>query len=256
MNKIKLISHKGFLDLYPENSLAAIKFAWDLGITPGIDLRSTKDEQIIGFCDETLLRTTNAPTNIDEKPINNLLFDEIKEITLISDDKKKHTIPLFKEILYYLGEKIDRKIVIDCKTLSITRNIIPLIQAFNAEKQVIVASNSIEECKEIKTALPNIETLLSINMTEERIDLTYQKAVEDPFVDQILFILEKHPDKKNHFHLSYPYLEAALKKSTDKQCPLILYHREFQKKSFKTLLALGFTDFATDNVEKFLNLII
>lgn len=255
MERYTFMSHRGFYELYPENSMAGCQCAWDFGIIPEIDLRLTKDGQVVGFHDETLFRVTNAPVEIAELPLSEINYADIKNVSLLGEGIKHYPIPTLREILYRLGEKPDQKIILDCKDVSIIKQVYPEIVNLRVQGQVIFLTNSVSECRKLKRHLTGIETLLCIKNRQEEMVVEYRKAITDNAVDWIVCILENHPTVKGNFQLSYSFLDEALHQSFSKKYPLTLYHRRFEKKSLEALLALGFTNFATEHIGSLLQLL-
>src|SRR3989304_1577627 len=57
----EIIAHHGILEDVPENTFAALRMAVELGVDGiEVDIRQTKDNQLILMCDETIDRTTDG----------------------------------------------------------------------------------------------------------------------------------------------------------------------------------------------------
>jgi len=70
----KVIAHKGASGLAPENTLAAIQLALDMGVDMiELDVRNTHDEEIVVIHDATVNRTTNG-----EGLVHDFTLEEIK----------------------------------------------------------------------------------------------------------------------------------------------------------------------------------
>jgi glycerophosphoryl diester phosphodiesterase len=95
----KIVGHKGAAGYAPENTLASIQIAMDLGADMiEIDVHYTKDGEVVVFHDETLERTTNGTGNVHEKTLA-----ELKEL-----DAGSWKSPAFEgEKIPTLGEVID-----------------------------------------------------------------------------------------------------------------------------------------------------
>src|ERR1700743_3572732 len=65
----------------PENTLESAQWAWQHGVTPEVDLRLTKDKQIVCFHDTNLGR---VPSNADKKTkklsVEKLPYDELEKL--------------------------------------------------------------------------------------------------------------------------------------------------------------------------------
>lgn len=83
-NEPAIFAHRGKSEDYLENSLDSIINALNQGADGlEIDIRLTKDNQIVAFHDEDL----NRLTGIDEK-IRNLTLEELKDIDLLVEEEK------------------------------------------------------------------------------------------------------------------------------------------------------------------------
>lgn len=94
-----IIAHRGFYDKFvPENSMTAFIRCIEKKLPIELDIRLTKDKQIIVFHDENLFRMTGV-----NKKVEDTTYNEIKKLHL---KKTKEKIPLLKEVL----EKINRRV--------------------------------------------------------------------------------------------------------------------------------------------------
>ena len=50
----------------PDNTLCAMKYGWSLGGIPEADIRVTRDHEVVCLHDNTLARTTDAPSAAPE----------------------------------------------------------------------------------------------------------------------------------------------------------------------------------------------
>ncbi len=96
--EFEIIAHKGASGIAPENTIVAFQKALDLGVDMiELDVRHTKDEEIIVFHDSTLERTTNGRGLVEDKTLS-----EIKELDAGSwfhPDYVGEKIPTLKEVL-------------------------------------------------------------------------------------------------------------------------------------------------------------
>ena len=97
--KNKLIAHRGLHDKdTPENSMGALKKALEKDIAIEFDVHLLKDNKIVVFHDNNLKRMTGI-----DKKINELSYDEIKDIKLANSDEK---IPLLEDVLKLVNGKV------------------------------------------------------------------------------------------------------------------------------------------------------
>ena len=94
-----IIAHKGASGIAPENTIAAIQLALDMGVDMiEIDVRNTHDEEIVVIHDATLDRTTNG-TGL----VHDYTLEEIRELdagSWFGDARYAgEKVPTLKEVL-------------------------------------------------------------------------------------------------------------------------------------------------------------
>ena len=82
----------------PENSMAAFAAATEAGYGIELDIRLSKDDQVVVFHDDTLTRACAVDKRVDE-----LTFEELKELKLFGTEE---SIPLLSEVLALVGKKV------------------------------------------------------------------------------------------------------------------------------------------------------
>lgn len=96
----------------PENSLQALRdAARDSVPFVEIDLRTTADGVVVNMHDESLLRTTGFDANVKD-----LTWEEIRALTLRSDDGNTHAVPTFNETLI-LAKELGVALYLDLKDI-------------------------------------------------------------------------------------------------------------------------------------------
>lgn len=91
----------------PENSIKAFEAAAEAGYGIELDVRTTKDGQIVVFHDETLNRMCAADGRVDE-----LTYDQLLQYNLGGTDEK---IPLLSQVLDVVDDRV--KIIVELKTV-------------------------------------------------------------------------------------------------------------------------------------------
>ena len=87
-------AHRGLYELdqsVPENSLPAFRRAVEHGYGAELDVQLTKDQQIVVFHDDSMLRACGV-----EKAIRDFTYAELQQIPLFKTEQR---IPLFSEVL-------------------------------------------------------------------------------------------------------------------------------------------------------------
>jgi glycerophosphoryl diester phosphodiesterase len=136
-HKFVVICHRGDHVAYPENTLAADEQAIKDGADYiEIDLRTTKDGQLISMHDATVTRMTDG-TGL----VKDLTFDEIKKLKVSVKSQPESTqypIPTFEQILKLCKNKI--YIYIDFKEAD-PAVVYTMLKRYSMEKQVLIYIN-------------------------------------------------------------------------------------------------------------------
>jgi len=141
------IGHRGARAYAPENTLASFKKAIEIGVDAvELDVRKTKDNQIVVIHDADVKRTTNS-----EGLVNELTLKEIKSFS--ADGEK---IPTLDETLDFLDKKV--KVFIELKETGIEEQTLSIVHAKDLEKNVAVISFLEEALKKVRESDKDIET--------------------------------------------------------------------------------------------------
>lgn len=156
---VVLVGHRGLAPGYPENTLAAYRNNIELGVDMmEIDLRGTKDGEIVILHDDTVDRTTNG-----EGDVTALTLAEVKELdagSYVSQEFASERIPTYEEVLK-LVKGTDVKLLLDIKESEVLdkERIVRLTEAYGAELDVIVGVRSLDDLAEFRALNPNLRTL-------------------------------------------------------------------------------------------------
>jgi glycerophosphoryl diester phosphodiesterase len=113
--QITYVAHRGASYLAPENTLASIRLAWELGAPAAeCDIMLTRDKEVILFHDKKGKRLTGQDFVVRETD-----YSEIKDYTIQLKESNlpeysEETIPLLSEVLATIPD--DRTLVIEIKT--------------------------------------------------------------------------------------------------------------------------------------------
>lgn len=148
-NGFIVIAHRGSHLVKPENSIAAIEEAIELGVDyVEIDLRTTRDGHLVLIHNETVAGTSNGKGRIQD-----LTLDEVKQLSLNAKDGKQYRVPGFMEALKACKNRIN--IYLDFKAADVLKAYRE-IQAAGMEKQVLVYINRMEDYKSWRALAPQM----------------------------------------------------------------------------------------------------
>ena len=112
--QLKFIAHRGVSYYAPENTMASIKLAWELGADGAeCDIHMTKDKKIILSHDGTTTRLTNQKLDIARTNYSELKKLELKLIPTNSPYFSGERMPLLADVLKTIPK--DRLLVIEIK---------------------------------------------------------------------------------------------------------------------------------------------
>lgn len=111
--RLMVAAHRGAHLSAPENSLAALRAAAELGADfVEIDVRNTIDNKLVVTHDDSVATTTNGTGKVSAMPL-----DQVRALTLqgATDDPETQKIPLFSEVLE-LAYELGVMLYLDAKT--------------------------------------------------------------------------------------------------------------------------------------------
>jgi glycerophosphoryl diester phosphodiesterase len=142
------VGHRGARAYEPENTLRSFNKAIELGVDAiELDVRKTKDNEIIVMHDADVKRTTNG-----EGLVRDLTLEEIKNLT----SEKNEKIPTLEEALDSLNRKV--KVFIELKETGTEEQVVFLIKKKAMKKSAVIVSFLEDALKKVKELDPEIET--------------------------------------------------------------------------------------------------
>ncbi|NVM22176.1 MAG: glycerophosphodiester phosphodiesterase [Desulfobacterales bacterium] len=125
-----IMGHRGAAALEPENTLLSIGRAVEIGVDAvEIDVRLSKDKQLVVIHDATVDRTTDG-----RGPVGSYTLKEIKKL----DAGKGETIPTLQEVVDFIGNKI--RLVVELKEEGTENKVVELIRKNNLYDNAYVIS--------------------------------------------------------------------------------------------------------------------
>jgi len=113
--KLSFVAHRGASYLAPQNTVASIKLAWELGADAAeCDVMLSSDKQVLVFHDQNTKKLTGKNYDIAKTPWETLKGLNIKLTDSNLPEYKGETIPLLKDLLATIPA--DRTLVIEIKT--------------------------------------------------------------------------------------------------------------------------------------------
>lgn len=160
---MEIFAHRGFSSEYPENTLLAFKKAYEVG-AHGIelDVRLTKDQEVVVIHDSSVDRTTNG-----SGAVNELTLAEIQKLDAGSWKGiafENEPVPTLQTVLDVMGGKltvnIEMKHEKDHERDVLVHRVLELIHVSGFQDNVILSAFDFKSILVAKEKMPNIVTAL------------------------------------------------------------------------------------------------
>ena len=191
--KNKFIAHRGLhSSSIPENSLLSFQKALVNNYAMEFDLTITKDEKVVVFHDDNLLRLCNVDKDIEEVD-----YSYLKNLKLFDSNEK---IPLFEELLSLIDGKITFIIEIKKhKRIGVLEdNIVKLLNNYDGEYFICSFEKNILTW--FKNNNPDLKRGLIFESSPKRFE-KYNKT---------LFLYKYYKTKPNFISLDYRLLDSSI----------------------------------------------
>ena len=142
------VGHRGARAYEPENTLRSFGKAIEFGVDAvELDVRRTKDDEIVVIHDANVGKTTNG-----EGLVNELTLGEVKQFVTEKGEK----IPTLEEALDFLDKKV--KILVELKETGFEKKVLSLIHEKGLEKNTVIVSFIEEALRKVRELDNEIET--------------------------------------------------------------------------------------------------
>ena len=142
------IGHRGARAYEPENTLRSFKKAIELGVDAvELDVRKTKDDQLVVIHDLDVKRTTDGTGLVSE-----LTLKEIKGFSAEKGEK----IPTLKETLDFLDKKV--KIIIELKEVGVEEEVLETVREKRLQQNIVIVSFIEDALRKVRELDEEVET--------------------------------------------------------------------------------------------------
>ena len=191
----------------PENTIPAIKKAWEMGVDAiEVDLRQTKDKELVSVHDASLARISNKTWSIARSNFKTLKATDVGSWR--SEKFRGTSIAKLEEILVTVPKK--KKIFIEIKPSNLSFEKLGIL----VKKELITSKNSHFLCfypsviKKLKNTFPDIPATLNVvpvfyNYDFESINKSIKKSLSFGISQHIdskkgISLLKKFKEEGNH----------------------------------------------------------
>ena len=150
-----VIAHRGASAYAPENTFAAFDLALEMGCNHiELDVRLTRDSQVVVSHDDTVDRTTNGSGRVEE-----LLLEEIQKLDAGSWKDARFAgerVPTLEEVLAKYRGQAHLHIELKAGHPSLAEKVAKLVQPQQAERSATIVSFDSEMLKEVSEMAPSL----------------------------------------------------------------------------------------------------
>lgn len=155
-----VIAHRGASSLAPENTMAAVQVALDLGVDMiEIDVHRTSDGELVVIHDVTVDRTTDG-----EGFVSRLTLAEVRELdagSWFGRSFSNERIPTLREVLEATKDKVT--LLIELKGPRTEVRTVELVRELGMSNQVVVQSFDFQQIQKAKEKAPEIPTVFLVD---------------------------------------------------------------------------------------------
>jgi len=142
------IGHRGARAYAPENTIASFKKALEIGVDAvELDIRKTRDHQLVVIHDEDVKRTTDG-----EGLVRELTLKQIKGFSVEGGEK----VPTLEEALGFLDKKV--KVFVELKEEGTEEQVLDVVRDRDLKKNVVIISFLEAALRKVRELDSEIET--------------------------------------------------------------------------------------------------
>ncbi len=146
-NNIYVAAHRGWSDVYPENTMEAFRAAVELGVDQlETDIRVTKDGKLVLIHDDTVDRTTNGTGLVREKSLEELR--QLDAGSYMGEKFRDVRIPTLVEFMEYVKDVPDITLDLELKeypepgweavSYSVCDEVIALVEKYGFSDRIVL----------------------------------------------------------------------------------------------------------------------
>jgi glycerophosphoryl diester phosphodiesterase len=159
-HRFAVVSHRANHVASPENSLQAIREAIRVGVDyVELDLRTTRDGEIVMMHDGTVDRTTDG-----HGQVHDLTLAEIRSFHYKSPTKRPETVPTFDEVLDTVGRKV--RIYMDIKAVT-PQQVLPYLTKHGTADHVIAYCYGPQHVEMWRSGAPKIPVISDFDLKSQ-----------------------------------------------------------------------------------------
>jgi glycerophosphoryl diester phosphodiesterase len=177
------IAHRGLLRHAPENTLPAFAACLELGMGFELDIRTTKDGNLVVLHDDNVQRTTDGPS----RSVRDMTLREVKRLDAGSWFDKAYTgvrVPTLEETLSLVRQRKRGQSIIALNVKDVTRageaKLVALVEKYNLLSESFAFDQSDEMSRRLKKLNPAFR--IGQNVNRQSIEARLKEGLLDCFL--------------------------------------------------------------------------
>lgn len=179
-------AHRGAGNLAPENTLPSFELAWQLGVVPEADVRTTRDGVIVAFHDKDFKRIVKgASPELAARSVADLTWEELSRLDVGAYKGEEFTgqhPPKIEDVFIAMKARPGRLLYLDIKDVDLQR-LADMARKHGVVKKILLASTDDALIHRWKKLLPQSGTLLWMGGNEAKLTPRLRKWRELNFTD-------------------------------------------------------------------------
>lgn len=177
-SQTKIIAHRGFSGIAPENTLAAFQKAIDAGIEYfELDIHKTKDDSVVVIHDSSVNRTSS---NGMKGKVEEMTYAELSQVRVgysgkFGDEFKAEKVPTLREALQLAKGKI--KVCLEIKVTGAEEQVMQTLTDLKMKDEVIIFSFLYPALAKVRQLDENIDILYLMGSADET-TIDYAKVIK------------------------------------------------------------------------------
>lgn len=172
IHTLEITAHRGASALYPENTMAAFRGAWELGADwVELDVQQTKDGQIVVLHDPNTLRTTGVRGNVW-----NMTYEQVSKLDagiVFGREFAGERIPLLSEVAEFArntGMRLNIELKPTGHETNFEQSVVDLVHDYGIQDRCVITSQVYSVLKNVKACDENITTVYVTSLAYGNVD--------------------------------------------------------------------------------------
>lgn len=156
--RMRLIAHRGFAAVAPENTIGAVRAAADRADAVEFDVRRCGSGELVVFHDDTVDRVTDATGRVADCSL-----EDLQSHTVLDSDE---TIPTLAELLEALPPDVN--VNLELKDEDIAADVLETLAHADVPNRVVVTSFLVPELRRVRDLEPSQPTGLLVSRDQRQ----------------------------------------------------------------------------------------